>query len=99
MNWIDKTVDFLAAAVGPDLHRYLLIVFLTSVGFMGYGVVSMSVRSVTDRVCQWAKVDAQGRTARTATLALAVGITGAVLWLVYTLAPRLSPLRYLRLGR
>jgi Trk-type K+ transport system membrane component len=96
MEWLDKIVDFLGAAVGPNLHRYLLIVFLTGVGFMGYGVVSMSIRAVSDRVCARIKVNEQSRPVRLTTLVLSLAATAAVLWFLYRVAPVLSPLHYIR---
>jgi hypothetical protein len=96
MEWIDKAVDFIGAAVGPNLHRYLLIIFLTGVGFMGYGVVSMSIRAVSDRLCGWIKVNEQSRPVRVTTLLLSLAATAAVLWAVYRIAPVLSPLHYIR---
>ena len=96
MKWLGKIVNFLADAVGPDLHRYLQIMFLIGVGFMGYGIVSMTIRSASDRVCRWVKVDEQSRPARLVTLLASIGVTAVVLWAIYAFAPQLSPLHYMR---
>jgi len=99
MEIFDKIVRFSTNTLGPNIPRYLLIIFLLFLAFIAFVLVNLVLRGIFDPIANrmTKKRIATSRVYRFFAVLISVVLVAFLLYWLYGVVPVLNPLNHMRI--